>query len=586
MQTNRRITTVALTGVAVVASLIALFATTVSAQAATFGTQVKPGDSDFIVVNRAVAAPALGTAGACAAGAGTPIDVVEVDLGTAADVTDNAFVLDMDDSCTVTNFDVRLVASSGKAAGTLIGDSDNAEKTNGAVNNAAAKGALVRGDLNNNGRYDVGDYAFLTSNAPGAAGLVASTGNALWTIRLTPSGGKAAGTLVFAQDSDFTSYNAAASSPAVSAAPSVGWFDADLSVGGAFTTGDAAYIVPGAAALAANALFPIASIRVSDGNAAGAFGTQAKPGDRDFIPGNRPFVAPLLGTGGACVAAGGPIDVVEVDLGTAADVTDNAFVLDMDDSCTVTNYDVRLVASSGKAAGTLIGDSDNAEKTNGAVNNAAAKGAVVRGDANNNGRYDVGDYAFITSNAPGAAGLVASTGNALWTIRLTPSGSKAAGTLVFAQDSDFTSYNAAASSPAVSAAPSVAWFDADLSAGGAFTTGDSPYLVAGGAALGASALFPIASIRLGGPQVVSPTGTVGSTTGTTGTTSTTGTTGTTSTTGTTGMTTGTTATTAGTTPTSAAGTTSSSTKTPGFEFVALMGAATVATVLVLRRKAE
>jgi hypothetical protein len=300
------------------------------------------------------------------------------------------------------------------------------------------------------------------------------------------------------------------------------------------------------------------------------YGTQVKLGDSDHIP----------VTGATSIA----LAVVHIDFGVVGDVNDDCTYLDIDASGTVTNFDVRMTPCQGKAVGSTIVDSDTVEKS--------AAGAIVTttaivpsfADVNNNGRYDSGDYVYADTTA--GAGIVATTGPTVYTLRITPAGGKAAGTYVFAGDSDFVSYGAATS---VGTVFSVAWFDADLSAAGAFTTGDSPYLVPVAAGLAAGSVFPLNSVRLGGPQVVSggnPSGNTGTGTGT-GTSTMTGT-GTETGTGT-GTQTGTGTGTGTVAPTGTQGQTTSDNEeeddnqTPGFELVALVGALAVALVLVRRK---
>jgi hypothetical protein len=239
-----------LLAILVVGSL-AVLAPVASAQTTLgFGTQVKLGDVDFV--------PTAATASiAYAAG-----QVKAIDFGITGQVTDDCFYLDrgaVDGTAivltAVRNFDVRLTPCQGKAAGTLVGDSDTVEKATASV--AADDLGLLFADVNNNGRYDLNDQVYLSTSA---TTLVASTasasGTGAWTLRLTAAGGKAAGTLVFASDSDFVSYNAAV---LATGAPSWVFFDADNTA--TLTTGDVVYETP--IAVLINQVYPQYSVRIS-----------------------------------------------------------------------------------------------------------------------------------------------------------------------------------------------------------------------------------------------------------------------------------------------------------------------------------
>jgi hypothetical protein len=317
-------------------------------------------------------------------------------------------------------------------------------------------------------------------------------------------------------------------------------------------------------AVAAVALLALA-VPATVAQSSAGYGTQIKVGDSDFIP----------VTGAASIA---PV-FHHIDFGVVGDVNDDCTYLDPLAGVAVANFNIRVTPCQGKAAGTLVSDADTVEKTGAPLTTPAL--ALVFADVNNNGRYDSGDYVYATT--AGGPAIVASTGPAAFTIRITAAGGKAAGTYVFAGDSDFTSYGAA--TKAFVAGPSLAWFDADLSAAGAFTTGDSPYLVPVAAGLAAGSLFPLNSVRLGGPQVISggnPSSNPGTTTNTNSTTQT-STSGTTTTSMSSTSSHSTTGTGGGNTGGSSGSKSSEGNKTPGFELVALVGALAVALVLVRRK---
>jgi hypothetical protein len=484
MNTKGRITTAALTGVATVAMILALFGSPVSAQASTgFGTQVKLGDVDFRPT-------AVGAQTVIAFQDTAAERIVMIDFGITGDVNDNCIYYHPSAAgTTVVNFDIRLTPCQGKAAGTFVGDTDTVEKATAFVTYAATTDSAARfGDVNNNGRLDSGDCVFFVMRTEAGVtttppNIVASTGNNDWTIRLTPCGAKAAGTLVFASDSDFTSYGTATTLLAI-ATSGVAFFDADNSAG--LTTGDNVYFVP--VAVAAGGLFPQFSVRLV--GTAGAFGSQLKLGDTDFVP--TAFGANVAISGGAFGTAG---RVFSIDLGITGQVTDDCYYYRHSAAATVApvNFDVRLTPCQGKAAGTLVGDSDTVEKaTTGQVSPALT---VKYADVNNNGRYDSGDCVYVGTGA--ATVLIASTtsnpGPGVWTLRLTPCATYAAGTLVFASETDFTSYSAAVSQTGW-AGFGMSFFDADNT--GTITTGDLVYFAT--QATGAGVAFPNHAVRIVG----------------------------------------------------------------------------------------
>ncbi|MEA3143840.1 MAG: hypothetical protein QOG31_1164, partial [Thermoplasmata archaeon] len=150
--------------------------------------------------------------------------------------------------------DLRASECQGKAAGTLLQDSDTVELTAAATNPALS---LAYADLNANGRYDPGDAVYLDTDP--APGLTPSTSPTAFTLRVLAAAGHPAGTYVRAGDSDLVAYGASA---ATFATASLAWTDPDASA--TFTAGDVAYILPNVApGYAAGGLVPQSAIRVS-----------------------------------------------------------------------------------------------------------------------------------------------------------------------------------------------------------------------------------------------------------------------------------------------------------------------------------
>ncbi|MEK6986092.1 MAG: hypothetical protein AABX89_06905 [Candidatus Thermoplasmatota archaeon] len=449
-----------------------------------FGTQVNSGQPDFI--------PTAKKAFAADDKDNSPLIVLRKELGDPSQVIDDGFYLDLEvrDATPTLDFeDIRLTPIAGKVSGSFIVDVDTMEK--GAVTvatdcyrlastgtqtySAAVIGAcvqiirLVYADVNNNGRYDTADQVYLTTSATGLAPTVSVTS---WTLRLTPAGTFAAGTMVFASDADFTGYNAAVT---------------------AFVSG---YIVDFEGGrhdlvfsqIARNALIPQYSLRVKNNDAAGAFGTQVKLGDADHVPATSQ-------TAGVVVEAANTL--LRIGFGVSTEITDDCIIANLDGGAVVSNFDIRLTPCQGKAAGTFIADTDTVEKQ-GPLTAASANVRAFYADVNNNARYDAGDAVYLVENsaAPPTTLLAPNAALTQYTVRLTAIGGKAAGTIVFSGDADFTSYATAVVALNAGAFETFSWFDADLSGG--FTTGDAPYLAPGTTAvLGVGKLLPLNAIRLG-----------------------------------------------------------------------------------------
>jgi hypothetical protein len=516
-----------------------------------FGTQVKLGDSDFKPVAFG-ANVALVASAAVAAGD----SVKEINLGTGG-IADSCFYYQPVPGLLIVKGDIRLTPCNGKAAGTQVTDADSVEKTAALVIARVTPLVVVYADINSNGRYDQGDSVYLTT---AAAGFAASTGTTVWTIRLTPYGSFAAGTLVKPGDADQTAYGAVA--PAAPA-NGVSFFDVDLS--GTPNLGDAYYLA--FAATGAGFRFPVYALRLANGPA--AYGTQLKFGDSDFLPTSATAgVAPV---GGAIAAQ----TIKEINLGTGG-IADSCFYSGPAAAAgAILKFDIRLTPCQGKAAGTMVTDSDTVEKTAAGV--VSGFTSIVFADLNSNGRYDNGDSVYLTTAV--APGFVASTGVGAWTIRLTPYGSFAAGTLVKPGDADQTAYGAVA--PAFPAGAKINFFDTDLS--GTLNAGDVAYLTQGAVAAGAG--FSVYSVRLAGTALVASNG--GSTVTGTGSSSSSASSSSSSSassssSSSSSMSSSSSSSSSGT-ATVNPGQSSTSTATPGLELVALVGALGAALVLVRRK---
>ncbi|MEK6986093.1 MAG: hypothetical protein AABX89_06910 [Candidatus Thermoplasmatota archaeon] len=186
------------------------------------------------------------------------LQVNVADAGVAGNGSDDCLILDTSTApaAGIQNFDLRLTPCQGRPAGSLVGDDASVEKsfTYTQANGAAAETVLYT-DLNSNGRYDGGDGLYLTSGP----GFPTSQTSGTWTVRLTATGGFAAGTLVFSGDADHQAYGAYPTTLAAS----LTWVDND-GTGATFTPPDPAYLVPRAAgALPAGSLVPVFSVTLN-----------------------------------------------------------------------------------------------------------------------------------------------------------------------------------------------------------------------------------------------------------------------------------------------------------------------------------
>lgn len=188
------------------------------------------------------------------------------------------------------------------------------------------------------------------------------------------------------------------------------------------------------ALLLALLFLPLASAQVLAPQV-GAFGTQVKMGDSDYIPLTKTDSRPVV--------------VAEADFGVPGDVRDDCIVLLFDGGLgdkvaaraaadgtlvSLTNKDLRLTPCQGKPAGTAIADADVAEK---ARKYTVTASDLRYGDTNANGKYDKGDAVYLVgATVRPAAGLVTALAVHSWTLRLTPAYGHAAGSFVLPGDQD------------------------------------------------------------------------------------------------------------------------------------------------------
>ena len=548
MKSKGKITTVTLTAIAAVAMLLATFPA-VNAQATSYGSKVMQGDNDFIPT--IVAPPA-------AAGV---MSFCQIALGDTSLVTDDGlYVSNTAAAAGVLPVNaVRLNTVLGKAPGTLTGDGDNTEVGKACAGAghvattfaaAGAIGAIYFLSFDAIAAYTAGDCVYMST------GLTAPVGATMvrWDVRLTSCKIGAttynAGTLVELGDADLQNAPAA-----VAFAGPWGFWDSQPN--GVIDGTDRLYV--GQAAVPTKA--GVNDVRVL--GSTGQYGSLVKNGDSDFRP---ILIAPP--------AAAGVMSVCRVALGDTSLITDDGIYL----SNTAAGAGVlpvnaiRLNTVLGKAAGTMTGDADNTEVGKACATINPAAGAPLAGHAavgfagigagavnvyalsfDAIATYTSGDCVYLDLGLSGAdTGIVDR-----WDVRLTTCMIGAttynAGTLVELGDADLQ--NAPGAITLVVAASAPAWNVWDSQPNGVVDSGDLVY--ASTTAVAAGKNPALNDVRLfGSASAISPPP------GTTGPGATTP---------------------GATTP---GATTPSSSRTPGFELVAILGGLAVAAAVIVRRKAE
>lgn len=250
--------------------------------------------------------------------------------------------------------------------------------------------------------------------------------------------------------------------------------------------------VLGAAAamlLAASLAAPFASAQTIN-NQLGAFGTQVKVGDFDYIPLTK--------------RASFAVRALEADFGRPGEIGDNCILLLMDNTDSgavravaigavtdVYTKDIRLTPCQGKPIGTAIADTDVIEQRQPYLQRAVE---VRYFDVNNDGKFGRGDNVYLTTQTGANRGIAASTATGAWTIRLTPIGDKAPGTFVFPGDADFPVARATATGPT---APVGSPVPQARSMSLVEREGNGWYIIPAAVGFAAQQAIPVNSIRIG-----------------------------------------------------------------------------------------
>jgi hypothetical protein len=384
-----------------------------------------------------------------------------IDLGTATQASDDTFYLSLDgDDDLIEINDIRLTAFGTKGPGTLVTSTDTSETV--AADCQAMTIAYYDGD--HNGRYTVGDYLYVGYNKATTQLVEGTTNTGDYWIRVTAyPAGPAAGTIVLAGDADLAGY---VGGTAVTGAEYAIW---DKDASGGFNAGDVAYLA--AKAVATGDHLPVASGRIV--NATYAYGSLAAIGDSDVnLALTDPSTDPAL---------------CRIDAGTTGVLNDDGFYLSMDgDDDQVEAQDLRLVAYGSKAAGSVVTNSDTTE-----IAAATCQAyTVAYYDVDHSGTYTAGDGVLIGYDKATTTLVQPSASDGDWWIRLTPSGSLEAGTLLNGGDAD---YGANTGGSALTGAE-FAYYDMDAST--TFTVNDLGYITA--AAVDTGKRPPTNSTRVSG----------------------------------------------------------------------------------------
>ncbi|MBI2077297.1 MAG: hypothetical protein HYT80_02845 [Euryarchaeota archaeon] len=433
-------------------STIPLYSIRLAGDTGQFGTQVKYGESDFIVKKDGVSQGTTST-----------VAVIGVDFGGGGTVDQFAFYADQTattGSQTVAKNDIRLTKGpAAQAPGTLVLTTETQES--GAAGTATAASCWFA-DLDTNGVYNPGDYVYLSSATSGT--MVATTSLTAFTIRLTMADTFQPGTLVKTTDADFTTWKSSATDPTETGGfADCGWvlFNRDLSTGGtatdlgAFTPGDRIYFEGSTAGITTTTnggLIALGSVRIYADT--GQFGSVAGLGASDFIPTMK-------------LPAGSDFEMIRYDGGTTDSITDDTFVVDVDSgacsSTTCIEKDDIVLATEG-FGGKKVGDLIKTDDVT-----LIGKGAEVTGeqfvyaDVNHNGRYDGGDWVYLSNSA---SAIVATTNTAgTYSLRLTDTenGKYKAGSMVKSGDSDLIAWGSSVAQVVAAGGANVfSYFDADL----------------------------------------------------------------------------------------------------------------------------
>lgn len=394
---------------------------TAQAGAASFGSKVAFGDSDFI--------PQLVVTGTVPIATGAGVGFCRLQLNDQTLVTDDGYyvfaVPGAGLPATLPVNAIRIFPILGKVAGSLVTDADTVERGAACIGGSTGVAFAVAAFTNiwfvnfdQVAGYTAGDCVYLDRDASGTF--------TRWDIRLTPctvgSANYAAGTLVELGDADLV--NAPGGAAAPTPFPAGAWKAWDSQPNAILDANDRLYAssVPlGTASQPTNN-----DVRILGG----VFGSKVVIGDNDFRPA-------LIAAAGGTLPAN--ILFCRVNLGDTALQTDDGHYLVSTATAagtvtfTLPVNALRLTAAAGKAAGTLVQEADVieigkacADVDAGGVLTASPStigfGAIIAGATNvytlnfdQVGGFTSGDCVYLDVGAPAAVTGTVSR----WDVRLT-----------------------------------------------------------------------------------------------------------------------------------------------------------------------
>jgi hypothetical protein len=344
------------------------------------------------------------------------------------------------------NLDLRLVACQGKAAFSLVGDADVTERGSSGSGNSAPAVRAAYADVNSNAVYDQGDHLYLTTGS--GQSLAATSSASSFTLRLTATPNRAAGTWAYASETDVVSYQSAAPSIAASWA----WTDADRN--GVLSSQDGVYVLPGfGAGRPAGSVLPSSAVALRI----------------PIAPTATPSPSPgQTVTGGASL----PVSPVSVLAFGSSSVTDDCAYAELHEVYAQVGphpVDLRLVPCGVHNRWTLVGGSDSSETSYAGSSKSSPQVRLAYSDVNANAVFDGDDGLYLTTGVSNQ--MPGSSSPTSFTIRIRSPDANPGGAWALSSDSDIVSYG----SNARSLAGSWAWVDQDKN--GKLSEGDEVYLL-------------------------------------------------------------------------------------------------------------
>lgn len=344
-----------------------------------FGTRVGPSDSDFV--------PTL-----------EPLryaSICRADHPPDGTIEGDRFYLDPDSGFVGSpdHAEILLTATPRGPPGTLVEEASRQQ--NASCRDAPLGMSIAWVDADHDGNWSRGDTFYLGHDAGRDFELDASAPGGDWWIRLQSTAGKAAGTPVLPGDADLDRFaEDAAVNTSVNLTSDGGIYIHDADRDGALGSGDSAYLSPETLPVGA-APKPSTVVLVHEFY---VFGTMPEH-DNAPVELHEPT---------------GPT-ICRRPQGASGNLSDDAFYLKLDADRTLEPHDLRLTASHGSSAGTLLGDeASNRTHPRPECNPASYAWIDVDGD----GEKDAGDPVFVGWDADPNLAVEPSSPDGEWWIEV------------------------------------------------------------------------------------------------------------------------------------------------------------------------